>query len=119
MASWRNKLASQPHDFQKRRTFAQGKPLLDAAHLATYRLYCDAFAFWRSCADKACLRHRRCTGDARRCLGARFWTVSQARRLRAQAVVIAGGGQRLPPASHVEWTVRREEFARLLSWPFD
>jgi hypothetical protein len=39
--------------------------------------------------------------------------------LRAQAAVIAGGAWRLPPATHVEWTVRREDFAKLLSWPFE
>jgi hypothetical protein len=119
MPPWRNKPSSQPNDFQKRRTFEDGKPLLDAAHLATYRLYCDAFAFWRNCAAKPCRRHRRCAGDARHCLGKRFWTVPQGQRRRAQTAVIAGGVRRLPPASHVEWTVRREDFAKLLAWPFD
>ena len=119
MPSWRNKPSSQQHDFQKRRTIAQGKAELDAAHLATCRLYCDAFGFWRSCAGKPCRRHRRCAGDARFCLGARFWTVSQPQRRRAQAAVIAGGARRLPPATHFEWTVRREDFATLLSWRFE
>jgi hypothetical protein len=118
MPSWRIKRSSSQQNFQKRRTFAQGKAELDAAHLATYRLYCDAFRFWRGCAGKACRRHRRCAGDARHCLGTRFWTVPQPRRLRAQQTVIAGGARHLPPASHIEWTVRREAFAKLLAWPF-
>jgi hypothetical protein len=118
MPSRRTKRSSSQQDFQKRRTFAQGKAELDVAHLATYRLYCDAFAFWQNCTQKACRRHRRCAGDARHCLGTRFWSVPNRQRQRAQAAVIAGGARRLPPASHIEWTVRREDFAKLLSWPF-
>jgi hypothetical protein len=30
--------------------------------------YCDAFALWRSCHLKLCLRKRRCCGDADACL---------------------------------------------------
>jgi len=30
--------------------------------------YCDAFALWRSCEDKNCLRNRRCCGDVDACL---------------------------------------------------
>jgi hypothetical protein len=30
--------------------------------------YCDAFALWRSCADRNCARQRRCCADVNECL---------------------------------------------------
>jgi hypothetical protein len=36
--------------------------------LAQQRRYCEAFALWRSCSNRACRRHRRCSGDATACL---------------------------------------------------
>ncbi len=32
------------------------------------RRYCNAFALWRTCRRKSCLRHRTCGGDAHLCL---------------------------------------------------
>jgi len=67
MPSWRHK-RSKKEDFLKRRSYADGRAQIDAAQVATHRLYCDAFAFWRGCAKKPCKRHRRCLGPPTACL---------------------------------------------------
>jgi hypothetical protein len=109
--------SSEPN-FLKRRTFAQGKVLADAAHLATHRLYCDALRFWRHCARPACKRHRHCCGDATSCLERGMIFVPPSQRLRARRKVIAGGTRRIPPQSHIEWQVRRGTFQEVVSWDF-
>ena len=43
-------------------------------------------------------------------------SVAAAERLRAQAEVIAGGPQRISPATHIEWLVRRTALAAVVSW---
>ncbi len=116
MPSWRNKPKSEKGNYSKRRSFAQGKAEIDAAHVATCRLYCDALRFWRCCDLRRCKRHRRCAGDAFDCLGAGHYLVPPSQRRRAQNIVIAGGPRRMPPATHIEWTVRRNSFAELLRW---
>ncbi len=117
-SSTNNKTDAAHRQFLKRRTATDGLTLVDAAHLATYRLYCDALSFWRGCATKACKRHRRCAGEPTRCLARGLLHVPQARRLEAQKQVIAGGPRRLAPASHMEWFVRRTALQTLLSWGF-
>jgi len=44
--------------------------------------------------------------------------VPQALRLKAQKEVIAGGKRRIPPATHIEWSIRRSELATLMSRGF-
>ena len=44
MPSWRNKPKSEKGHYHKRRTYAQGKAEIDAAHRMTFRLYGDALA---------------------------------------------------------------------------
>ena len=105
-------------DFLKRRTFEEGRAQVDAAHIATHRLYCDALGFWRRCAKRPCKRHRRCAGEPTGCLMRGLPSVPQAQRLKAQKEVIAGGPRRLAPATHIEWFVRRTELATLVSWGF-
>ena len=105
-------------DFLKRRSFAQGKAEIDAAHLATHRLYCDVFKFWRRCAKPPCKRHRRCVGEPTGCLLRGLTAVPGAERFKAQKEVIAGGPRRIPPATHIEWFIRRTELATLVSWGF-
>jgi hypothetical protein len=117
MPSWRNKSASK-QDFLKRRTFAQGKAELDAAHIATRRLYCDALRFWRRCARPACKRHRRCLGEPGQCLLRGLPYVPPSQRLKARQQVIAGGPRHIAPATHIEWCVRREELKKVVSWGF-
>jgi hypothetical protein len=116
MPSWRNKPNARKGDYGKRRTFEQGKAEIDAAHVATCRLYCDALRLWRRCGLRPCQRHRRCTGDAIDCLGENHYLIPPSRRRRAQKIVIAGGPRRLAPATHIEWVVRRNSFAELLRW---
>jgi hypothetical protein len=109
---------SDKQSFLKRRSFEQGKTETDAAHIATHRLYCDALAFWRRCSLRTCRRHRRCLGEPTGCLMRGLPYVPPSRRLRAQKQVIAGGPRRVPPATHIEWYVRRTELATLVSWGF-
>ena len=119
MPSWRNKPKSDKGNFHKRRSFEQGKAEIDAAHVATCRLYCETLRFWRHCTTRrACRRHRRCCGDPTDCLGRNHFYVPQSRRLRARQDVIAGGRRRIAPPTHVEWTVRRVPFFDLMKWAF-
>jgi len=117
MLAWRNK-PSAKQNFLKRRRFEEGRALMDAAHIVTQRLYCDALAFWRRCSRQSCKRHRRCCGEAPACLLRGLMFVPPSRRLRAQKKVIAGGPSRIPPATHMEWFVRRTELATVVSWEF-
>jgi hypothetical protein len=102
--------------FLKRRTFERGKAELDAAHIAAQRLYCTVLKFWRRCKLRPCRRHRRCLGEPTRCLLHGIIHVPQAERLKAQKQVIAGGPQRLAPATHIEWFVRRTELKSIVMW---
>ena len=105
-------------DFQKRRTYEEGRALMDTAHLAVQRLYCDAFGFWRRCKEKRCRRHRRCCGNQAACLMRGLPFTPPAERVKAEKQVIAGGPRRVPPASHAEWVVRRSALRDLISWGF-
>ena len=105
-------------DYEKRRSFAEGRALVDAAHVATHRLYCDVLAFWRRCSRTPCKRHRRCVGEPTGCLMRGLPSVAEAKRLRAQAEVIAGGPRLIPPATHIEYQVRRTALAAVVSWRF-
>jgi hypothetical protein len=102
--------------YLKRRTAEQGLAQVDAAHVATWRLYCDALRLWRHCSMRSCLHHRRCLGTTNACLQRGLLFVPLSQRRRAQQQVIAGGPRRVPPASHMEWQVRREALQTVLSW---
>jgi len=117
MPSSRKKLPDQP-EYLKRRTFERGRAEVDAAHIATCRLYCDALHLWRRCALPTCRRHRHCLGEPTSCFVRGLPTVPPARRLEAQKEVIAGGPRRIPPATHIEWTVRRSALKQIVSWGF-
>ncbi len=110
-----NKSPKQPN-FLKRRTFEEGKAQVDAAHVATWRLYCEVLKFWRGCPRAACKRHRRCLGEPARCLMRGLPSAPLAERLKAEQAVIAGGPRRVAPASHIEWTIRRNALATLTAW---
>ena len=117
MPAWRNK-SSNKQNFLKRRSYEQGKAEVDAAHIATQRLYCDALNFWRRCSQHSCKRHRRCCGAPTKCLTWGMIFVPQSRRRKAQKEVIAGGPRRIAPATHIEWFVRRTEFRSVAMWGF-
>jgi hypothetical protein len=117
MPSKRNKPSSK-QDFLKRRSFMEGRALVDAAHLTTQRLYCDALRLWRRCSRPSCKRHRRCCGAPTHCLTGGLMFVPPSQRLRARKEVIAGGRSRIAPASHIEWVIRRAELLSVLSWVF-
>ena len=103
--------------FLKRRSFEEGMKLLNAAHEAAQRLYCDVLQFWRSCEEPRCRRHRGCAGDPHDCLMRGMIFVPQRKRLRARRDVIGGGPRRRKPSSHMEWQVRRADFKSVASWP--
>jgi hypothetical protein len=103
-------------NFTKRRTVEEGLQLTDGAHVAVWRLYCEVFAFWRACSGKKCRRHRRCLGEPAGCLMRGLPCVPYARQLAAAKEVMMGGPRRIPPATHLEWIVRREPLPRLTSW---
>ena len=102
--------------FTKRRTVEQGLQIADAAHAAVWRLYCAVFGFWRACSGKQCRRHRRCLGEPAGCLMRGLPAVPEERRPTAANEVMAGGPRRIPPATHLEWVVRREPLPTLTSW---
>jgi hypothetical protein len=117
LTSSRNETSGK-QKFLKRRSYEEGRALIDAAHLATHRLYCDALKFWRRCPQRPCKRHRRCLGDPTGCLMRGLPLVPPGNRLRAQKQVIAGGPRRLAPATHIEWYIRRSALKTLVSWGF-
>jgi hypothetical protein len=115
MSSSRNK-PSTKQNFLKRRTYEAGRAQVEAAHRATQRLYCDTLGFWRRCSQPQCRRHRRCCGEAGRCLMRGLIRVPPSQRQKAQREVIAGGPRRYPPRTHFEWIVRRADFNTVVSW---
>jgi hypothetical protein len=115
MAKLRNKRTEEKR-FTKRRSVEDGLKLADAAHEATWRLYCEVLRFWRACKVRKCRRHRRCLGNAAGCLLRGLPSVPYEQRLAAAKEVMRGGPRRLQPATHLEWVVRREPLAALTSW---
>ena len=53
------------------------------------RRYCDAFALWRICSDKACRRRHRCCGEAAGCLRRALDRVPHARQWQARQDILA------------------------------
>ncbi len=104
-------------EFTKRRSIEAGLALADAAHAATWRLYCEVLRLWRACRNKKCRRHRRCFGESAKCLLRALPCVPQARQLEAGKKVMASGARRVPPATHLEWKIRREPLPMLTAWP--
>ena len=71
MQSTRNNKPPKQANYLKRRTFAEGKAQVDAAHVATWRLYCETLAFWRRCPSAVCKRPPALRGRAGRLSHAR------------------------------------------------
>ena len=106
-------------NFLKRRTVEQGLAMMNEAHLATQRLYCEVLKFWRRCRHRPCKRHRRCVGEPDRCLFRGFHQVPPTQRLVAQRKVIVGGPRHIRPANNMEREVRKSEFRSVLMWRFE
>jgi len=117
MPSWRNKPPNK-QNYLKRRTVEQGLAMMNEAHIATQRLYCEVLKFWRRCRLGAYKRHRRCMGKPTDCLLRGLTRVPPARRLVARKRVIAGGPRRIKPANNMEREVRRSEFKSVATWRF-
>ena len=83
--------APNEKEFTKRRSIEAGLKLADAAHVATWRLYCDALSLWRGCRSKKRRRHRRCLGEPAACLLRALPFIPPARREEAAKEVMAGG----------------------------
>jgi hypothetical protein len=105
----------QEKDFLKRRSLQDGLKLADAAHVATWRLYCETLHLWRACKGCECRRHRRCLGQPASCLMRSLSGVSQAQRLAAATDVIAGGPRRAGDASGMAGTPRTATGAHLVA----
>jgi hypothetical protein len=108
--------APNEKEFTKRRSVEAGLTLADAAHSATWRLYCEVLALWRACRIKKCRRRRRCLCEPAACLFRALPTVPHARQPEAAKEAMAGGPRRVPPATHLEWNVRREPLPSLMNW---
>jgi hypothetical protein len=106
MPPWRKKPPND-HNFNKRSTAQQRAALADAAQLATTRLYADVLAFWTICSRRKCRRHRRCAGEVTACLRRNMPTVAQHNHEAARSWVMLGGRNRIAPANHVEYEMRR------------
>jgi hypothetical protein len=79
----------------------------DGAFAAIRRLYCEALPLWRICGRGHCRRHRHCCGDAAVCLSGGWPQMPPHVQEQAYQAVMAGGAQRLPPATHTEEQLRR------------
>jgi hypothetical protein len=117
MPAWRDKPAND-RNFTKRRSAEEGRALIDAAHRATHRLYCDALRRWLACPSRPCRRHRRCCGEATACVNRALPAIAQAQLAAARREVIAGGPHGVPPQTHIEWVIRRSAVEQVLAWRF-
>ncbi len=70
------------------------KPIAYAQRVAVekalqQRRYCDAFALWRTCPNKACRRQRHCNGDAAGCLRRALDRVPHPQQWQARQDILA------------------------------
>ncbi len=96
--------------FNKRMTPEEEVAQREAAFAAIRRLYREVLPLWRSCERGYCRRHKSCCGDdnaGRKCLARAWPLLSPQAQNRAHWQVALGGPGRLPPATHMEWQLRR------------
>jgi len=79
----------------------------EAAFAAIRLLYAEVLPLWRCCGRGHCRRHKRCCGDARSCVKRCWPQMPPQRQNAAYRQVMAGGPLRVPPATHMEWSLRR------------
>lgn len=70
-------------------TAARYAERFEAEKVRQQRRYCDAFALWRSCGQKACRRDRACRGDQSACLASAVDAVPRDLQRRAQQDILA------------------------------
>ena len=90
-----------------RSTAQQRAALANAAQVATGRLYADVLAFWTACSRTRCRRHRRCAGEVTARLRRNMPSVAEHNHEAARSWVIVGGRNRIAPANHIEYEMRR------------
>ena len=92
--------------FWKRRTPDDETVLREATFVAIRQLYIESSPLWRVCPRGFCRRHQCCRDASGACLK-RGWPLMPP-RVQAQAYeeVKRGGPRRLPPATHLECTLR-------------
>jgi hypothetical protein len=96
-----------PASRNKRPSPKQYQARYNAALKATQRLYCEVLELWRSCKKPRCRRHQDCAGEPQPCLRRVYFDLPSDRHDELEAQVIAGGPRRIPPATHMEWQLRR------------
>ncbi len=79
----------------------------EAAFVAIRRLFAEVLPLWRFCRRGYCRRHKQCCGDIRPCVERCWPQMPPALQNAAHRQVIAGGPRRVPPATHMEWALRR------------
>jgi hypothetical protein len=93
--------------YLKRYTREEEELQRDNAFAAIRALYAEVLPLCGSCTRGFCRRHQRCCGNAHACVKRTWPLLSAAAQNRAQAQVATGGPRRLPPATHLEWALRR------------
>ena len=73
---------------RRKLTGAQFAARFEAEKARQQRRYCEAFAHWRSCPDKRCLREHGCRGDANECLKRAFGAVPQQTQWRTRQDIL-------------------------------
>jgi hypothetical protein len=79
----------------------------EAAFASIRRLYAEALPLWRGCRSGSCRRHKTCHGEPRPCLKRAWPLMPPELQKAAYDQVSVGGPRRLPPATHLEWLLRR------------
>jgi hypothetical protein len=93
--------------FNKRLTPEDEVARREAAFAAIRLLYRESLPLWRVCPNGQCRRHRCCSGKVAACLRSGWPLMSAEQQAAAYKAVTAGGPRRLPPATHMEWSLRR------------
>ena len=81
--------------------------LREAAFAAIRLLYIESLPLWRVCRRGYCRRHKCCLERNRSCLKRGWPLLPSEVQVQAFAQVRMGGPRRLPPATHLEWLLRR------------
>jgi hypothetical protein len=70
-------------------TAARYAERFEAEMILQQRRYCDAFALWKDCANKFCLRQRACCGNQRACIARAVKAMPREPQWRAREAILA------------------------------